>query len=118
MNNEAESQILDFLRGCINDRDKMLEQLMKDSQQCVTIMNGTRSVLQSVDNCSETTVRKLLKTNMKATAQLADMNCRLITLMILYTGSPDFSSTAAKLMVSMGHGEEALKSMFKQKMGK
>ncbi len=105
----------DLVSTVMTDKTALMDHLLKGLVDAERRTKGLRSVSQSVlDNPSEANLRKQLKVTMDSLASTLEYNRTMQILMLIYLSS-GASADAAKVMVKLGHGEEALRMMMAEK---
>ncbi|MGL4460016.1 MAG: hypothetical protein ACRCUB_16800 [Plesiomonas shigelloides] len=106
--------LLDMLKN----KDLMAGQLMSDLDTCEKNMQAFEKLERLYAESPETvSATKAMAACAKSIRHLNEVNRRLIMLMVVYAAGDNFSSDSARLLMKMGRGDEALREMFRQKMG-
>lgn len=107
---------------------KTFLEMLKNKEQVI------RTVLKDLDTCDKNTAaftkledlyneggsvntEKVLKAYAKSMRHMNEVNRRLLMILLIYISGDSYNSDTGKVLIKMGRGEEALKEMFKQKMG-
>lgn len=65
---------------------------------------------------SDADMKKQLETAVKTNKWLSEMLIKVLMVQLTYAMGDNFTSDAAKVLLKMGHGEEALQHMFNSKL--
>lgn len=108
--------IMDILK----DKGKIIEFLIKSIQDAKSEKDGIMKLCESLTrenpNASPENLLKCIATSMKVISRQSERIQNLSIIALLTVQSPDFDKDVAMLLVKMGHGEEALQQMLKNKM--
>lgn len=106
--------LLDMLKN----KQLIAGQLVADLDTCDKNMQAFEKLERLYAETPDTVnATKALTACSKSLRHLNEMNRRLIMLLVVYAAGDNFSSDSAKLLLKMGRGDEALREMFRQKMG-
>jgi len=109
-------QVKNLFMSMLKDKEKVIYELLKDFNTSDANMKAFQSLCELYDSGEQVNADKALKAAAKSLRHLNDVNRRLLLILLVYTSGGDFATDAAKVLVNLGHGEEALQEMFKQKM--
>jgi len=104
--------VMDILKN----KEEIIKTLFADIETCSKTMEGTKKILPSILTGSEGNLRQQLKNALATNYKLAEMQKRMLLLMLIVLSSDDFSSMTAKTANKLGKGKEALQELFKQKL--
>jgi len=112
-----QSEIVSLLKGMMSGKGEVIEALAKGIENTTKIQKGIGKVKDSVlENPSEENLRKQLHITMKSLeAQSAFIN-QLALICLVYTTGSNYTVDIAQALNKLGHGQDALKEMFRQKM--
>ena len=100
----------------LEDKSKMVARILAIMDECNKIHNGLNKVVTEFDEHSNPNQReKQLKTCLKMQAKLAKNQGQLSMLLLIYASSTSFDSDVGKILVKLGRGEEALRTMLNNK---
>jgi hypothetical protein len=107
-----------LIMGMLKNKETVLNSIFRDIEKCNKTSAGLRRVCDSVvDNPSDENLRKMVKTTMKCVADQSEMITRLSIIALVYSGGRNYDVDTATILNKLGHGREAIREMFKQKMG-
>ena len=96
---------------------EVIASVMNDVDQANRIAKGMYRFSQDVEGCSDKELRRKLKVTFEKLSVLAEANVRLGTIALVYAQSDNFTGDNAEALNKLGRGQEALREMFKAKMG-
>lgn len=116
------NEIADMMKAFLESRDKVAIEILRGMDENVRISKGMGKFLKRIedDKDNELTLSNLkymLKVTLKYTAMAEMNNVQVMAAMLAYVMSDSFPSDSANVLVRMGKGEEALRTLFKQKFG-
>ncbi|MDX1700057.1 MAG: hypothetical protein R3250_05530 [Melioribacteraceae bacterium] len=102
----------------MKDKKTALSAMFENLAKTQSYILGLNKFLDNIDNAemSEENIRKKFKTLMKVIRDQNSMLTKLLLINIVYMQGDRFDSDVAKVLLKMGHGDEALQQMFKNKM--
>jgi hypothetical protein len=106
-----------LLMDMLQNKEKVLAQILADADQTQTIIQGLGKVVDRIEDSSEADLRKQFQTLLKITARQNQTLRRLLVVAFVYIQSNDFDGSLGQALSKMGRGKEALQAMFKNKMG-
>ncbi len=110
-------EIVNLLKGMLKEKGTVIETLANAIDESVRIQKGLGKVRDSVlENSSEENLRKMLSTTMKSLEVQSKTITQLALISLVYTANSNFTSDLAMSLSKLGHGQEALQEMFRQKM--
>ncbi len=109
----------EIFMALLKDKKSALKSILKDIDKTGIYSGGLDQFLETIDTCDleEVDIRKKLKTIMKVLSSQNAILRKLLFITLIYMQGNTFDSDAGNALVKMGRGEEALKQMFKNKMG-
>lgn len=112
-----QNDIVSLLKGMMSGKEQVITSLAKGIESSAKIQSGIGKVKDSVlENPSEENLRKQLHITMKSLeTQSAFLNQLALICLVYVTGS-NYTGDIAQALIKLGHGQDALKEMFRQKM--
>lgn len=102
----------------LKNKEQVVKSLAGAYEQSGRVETGMEKVVDSVlENPSEENLRKMINTTMKCVKRQAGIIKMLVMLNLVYVSGSNYSADVAAVLMKMGRGQEALREMFKQKMG-
>ena len=112
-----QSDVVSLLKGMLKEKGTVIETLASAINESVKIQKGLEKVKDSVlENPSEANLRKMLNTTMKSLEVQSKTITQLALISLVYVANSNFTSDLAMSLSKLGHGQEALQEMFRQKM--
>ena len=110
-------EIVNLLKGMLKEKGTVLETLASAIDESVRIQKGLSKVRDSVlENPSEENLRKQLHITMKSLETQSKTITQLALISLVYVANSNFTSDLAHSLTKLGHGQEALQEMFRQKL--
>lgn len=106
-----------LLMDMLQNKKKVLSQILADTDQTQTVIQGLKKVADRIEDSSEADLRKQFKTMLRVTCRQNETIRRLLVIALVYIQSSGFDSDLGQALNKMGRGQEALQAMFKRKMG-
>jgi len=108
----------DLLMNFLNDKEASLKSIFTDIDTTDKYAKGLEHFLNNIDNAdmTEPNIRKKFKTLMKVINDQNSIMRKLLFINLIYMQGDNFNSDVAKALIKMGRGDEAIKSMFNNKM--
>jgi hypothetical protein len=105
-------------KDMLEDREKVLHTLLKSLETLAGVEQGCSNVLDNWDQHMKDprNIEKQLRTALKVNRQLSASMLQVMSVLLIYVTSRDFSAGAATLMARTGDPQEALRAMMKDKM--
>jgi len=102
----------------LKDKKTSLKSIFEDMDQCDKFSTGLNQFIDVIDGAhmEKEDIRKKFKTMMKVVNKQNDIIKKLLILSIVYMQGSNFDSDIGTALNKMGRGEEALKTMFANKM--
>ncbi len=102
----------------MKDKKTALSAMFENLAKTQSYITGLNKFIDNIDNAemSEENIRKKFKTLMKVVRDQNSMLTKLLLINIVYMQGDRFDSDVAKVLLKMGHGDEALRQMFRNKM--
>mgnify|MGYP005664201831 CR=1 FL=1 len=109
----------DIMMSFLEDKSSALKEIMFDMQSNAKHISGLDKFLSNIDKAEleEADIRQKFKTLMKVSKKQSDITSRLLIIIFVYMQSSSFDTDVSRLLVKLGRGDEAIKQMFKNKMG-
>jgi len=112
-----QNEIVSLLKGMMSGKKDVIIALAKGIESTAKIQNGIGKVKDSVlENPSEENLRKQLHTTMKSLEKQSEFINQLALICLVYVTGSNYTVDIAQALTKLGHGQDALKEMFKQKM--
>ena len=110
-------EIVDLLKGMLKEKGTVLETLANAIDESIGIQKGLSRAKDTVlENPSEANLRKMLHVTMKSLETQSKTITQLALISLVYVANNNFTSDLAMSLGKLGHGQEALQEMFRQKM--
>lgn len=110
-------EIVNLLKGMLKEKGTVLETLANAIDESVRIQKGLNQAKETVlNNQSEENLRKMLNVTMKSLESQSKTITQLALISLVYVANSNFTSDLAHSLTKLGHGQEALQEMFRQKM--
>jgi hypothetical protein len=108
----------ELFMAMLKDKEQVVTTILKDFETSDANMKAFEKLtaLYSTDPAS-VSADKALAACAKSLRHLNDVNRRMLLIMLVYASAGDFQGDTAKVLMKMGRGEDALREMFRQKMG-
>lgn len=111
------SDIVSLLKGMMSGKEDVILALVRGIENSAKIQNGVAKVKDSVlENPSEENLRKQLHVTMKSLETQSAFINQLALICLVYVTGSNYTSDIAQSLIKLGHGQDALKEMFNQKM--
>lgn len=111
------NEIVDLLKGMLKEKGSVIESIAESIEESIRIQNGLGKAKESVlSNPSEENLRKMLNTTMKSLETQSKTITQLSLILLVYAASNNFDSDVAQSLIKLGHGQDALREMFRKKM--
>lgn len=107
----------DMFMQMLRQPEKVAEALLHDLSVCAQNKQAFDKLVSLYEEGKAVDTAKALKACAKSLSHSNEVNMRLLMLLLTYVSGRNFSTDAATVLVKMGRGEEALREMFRQKMG-
>ena len=112
-----QSDIVSLLKGMMSGKEEIIQALAKGIENTSKTQNGIGKVKDSVlENPSEENLRKQLHITMKSLETQSTFVNQLALICLVYVTGSNYTSDIAQALTKLGHGQDALKEMFRQKM--
>ena len=110
----------DLMLSMMQNPDHVAKTLFDALELCERSKKGCQKVVENWDKMKENpaNMEKQLLTAIKVNMGLSDTLMKILILQLAYVGGEQYSSDAAKTLNKMGRGGEAVREMFRQKLGK
>jgi len=110
-------EIVNLLKGMLKEKGTVIETLANAIDESVKIQKGLNKAKESLlTNSSRENQRKMLNTTMKSLEAQSKTITQLALISLVYVANSNFTSDLAHSLTKLGHGQEALQEMFRQKM--
>ncbi len=106
----------DFMK-LLSNREQVLSTILGDLSTCAKNAESFEKLASMIEGGREVDARKATLAMARSLKHLNESNRRALTLLLVYASGPSYSGDAAQVAVKMGKGEDALRELFKQKMG-
>jgi hypothetical protein len=100
----------------MKNKEQVVKSIFQDLATCEKNMKAFEKLESLYDEGKEVNNQKVIKACSRSIRHLNDANRRMLMLLACYSIGGNFDADAAKVLLKMGRGEEALREMFKQKM--
>ena len=111
------NEMVDLLKGMLKRKRSVIETLAEALDESVRIQKGMSHAKEHVlKNPSAENISKMLNTTMSTLETQSKTINQLILINLVYASGGDFTGDVVQCLNKLGHGQEALKEMFKQKM--
>jgi hypothetical protein len=110
---------MDSLLEMLQNKEKIIHTLLEDIEKCGVYEIGTTKILSSLNNFKDIDPDNLnhyLKTSFKVIKNQNSIIRKILFLLLVYAQSNQFDSAVAETLMKMGKGQEALKTMFENKL--
>ncbi len=112
-----QSEIVSLLKGMMSGKEEVILALAKGIESTTKIQNGIGKVKDSVlENPSEENLRKQLHITMKSLETQSEFINQLALICLVYVTGSNYTTDIALTLNKLGHGKEAIREMFRQKM--
>lgn len=103
----------------MKDKKTALSAMLEALDKTRSYSKGLNKFIDNIDDAdmSDENVKKKFKTLMKVVRDQNSMLLKLLLINVVYMQSNNFDADVAKVLMKMGHGQEALQQMLKNKMG-
>jgi hypothetical protein len=107
-------------RDMLRDREQVFRTLIKKLETLHLVEQGCAKIMDNWEEYSKNpeNLEKVLKTAVKVNRQLSESMLQVMSILLVYVTSNDFSAGAATLMMKTGDPGEALREMFESKLRK
>ncbi len=105
-----------LLKGFLKEKGSVIETIAQAVEESSRIQKGLAKAKESVLNGSEANSRKMLYTTMKSVESQSKIITQLSLICLVYASGGNFTGDVAQSLAKLGHGHEAIREMFKQKM--
>lgn len=113
----SEKEFKAFIMDVLNNKPHIIKAILDDVETVGKQYDGLLSVIPSLDQVTnEENTRQQLKTSMQVLAKQTKIMQRLLMINLIYIQGNDFSGDVAILANKFGMGQEALRTMFNQKL--
>lgn len=114
MDDPLSGLMMEFMR----DKKTALSAMFEGITKTQSYITGLNKFVDNIDNAemSEENIRKKFKTLMKVIRDQNSMLTKLLLINIIYMQSNGFDGDVARVLMKLGHADEALQQMFKNKM--
>ena len=110
-------EMVTLLKGMLSGKETIIQTLSDSLEESTRIQKGLSKAKESVlNNSSEKNLRKMLNVTMNSLETQSKTINQLVLICLVYSANSNFSSDVAMMLSKLGHGKEALREMFKQKM--
>lgn len=108
----------DLFMNFLNDKESAVRSIFDDIENCDKYSKGLEKFLSNIDDTelTEENIRKKFKTLMKVLNTQNTIVRKLLYITLIYMSGDNFDTDVGKLLIRMGRGEEALQTMFKNKL--
>ena len=103
----------------MKDKKTALSAMFEGIEKTQSYIAGLNKFIDNIDNAemSDENIRKKFKTLMKVIRDQNSMLTKLLLINVVYMQSDSFDADVAKVLMKLGHGQEALQQMLRNKMG-
>ncbi len=101
----------------LKNKEQVLKVILRDLDTSAQNMQAFRKLEDMYERGDEVSTEKALKACAKSIRHMNDLNQRLLMLLLVYVSGNHYDSDVGSVLVKMGRGEDALREMFKRKMG-
>ena len=110
-------EVVGLLKGFMKEQGSVIETIAEAVNESTRIQKGLNKAKETVlNNPSEANLRKMLHTTMNSLEKQSKITTQLSLICLVYASGGNFKSDIAQSLLKLGHGQDALKEMFKQKM--
>ena len=116
---KAKSDLADLMLRAMRNKKETLHELFGIIQRQKKVNDGLENFVTAFADGKDRNdqLAKMLLTVVRIVQEQADALKHLSAIALVYTSGDGFTSDAAKAAVRLGQGSEAVKEMFRQKMG-
>jgi hypothetical protein len=113
-----EKEMIAIARGMLNNRKEVLTTIMKDFGVCRKDQKGLKHVLETWEDRKDNPeqLKHVLETLVKVNERQSEMINQMLILSLVYASGENFTSDSANMLMKLGHGDEAIRSMWNQKI--
>lgn len=108
----------DTFMQMLSNREQVIKMILADMESCGKNFEAFERLETLYNTGGEVDTRKALAACAKSLRHLNEVNRRMLVLFLVYVGGNHYAGDTAQMLMKMGRGEEALREMLKQKMGK
>ena len=114
---DNQQELVNLLTGMLKEKHTVIETIGLAIDESKRIETGLSKAKDSVlDNPSDANLRKMLNVTMKSLETQSKTITQLSLISLVYVANDNFTSDVAKILAKLGHGNEAIREMFRQKM--
>ncbi len=107
----------DMFMEMLKNKKRVVEVLLKDIGVCDKNAKAFLKLENLYLQGKEVNTEKAIKACAKSLRHSNDVNKRLLMLLLVYVSGNNYSGDTAAILNKMGRGQEAVRELFKQKMG-
>lgn len=111
------STIVNLLKTMLENKKEIVESIILDMDSVSVNIGGLPKFIERAETAGEADLRNQVKVMAKIMLRQQEINRRLLLLALVYAQSDHIDAALGQALIKMGHGEEALKMMYKAKMG-
>jgi hypothetical protein len=101
----------------LKSKETVVKTILKDIEESNKMHEGLKKCCDSViNNPSDKNLRKMVNTTMKCVSSQSSIITKLCFVALTYCGGNSYDGDVAMIINKLGHGKEALREMFRQKM--
>jgi len=106
------TEIAVLAKALLNQKDKVIEDLLNDIEKCDTLVEGCSKVMENWDKVEDSpeNLAKQLRTAVKSVKALSLMNRKMAMMLMVYIMGENFSSDAKRLKVYLGKPGKAFEA--------
>jgi hypothetical protein len=107
----------ELFMAMLKDKGQVITSIMKDFDTSEANMKAFTSLSELCRTSpGEVSTDKAIAACAKSLRHLNDVNRRMLLLLLVYVAGGDYQTDTAHVLNKMGHGEDALREMLRQKM--
>lgn len=106
----------DFFMSMLKDKESVIRTILSDLEASDKNMQAFAQLEHLLSEGEAVSADKVHRAAAKSLRHLNEVNKRLLLILLTYVSGGDFGTDAAKVLLKMGRGQEALQEMMRQKM--
>ena len=109
----------ELLMSFLKDKKQSIESIFDDIEKSISYSKGLKTFIENIDSAhmNEENTRQKFRTMMKVLNNQNTVIRKLLFVCLVYMQGSNFDVDVASALTKLGRGDEALREMYKSKMG-
>lgn len=108
----------DIFMSMLKNKEEVLVSIIKDLDTCDKNMQAFEKLCSLFEQGKEVNTDKALTACAKSMRHMNDVNRRMLMVLMVYVSGNNYDGDTASVLVRMGRGQDAVREMFRRKMGR